>query len=383
MTTHPIQYYSPVFRLLSERGRIDVCVFFTWEREASRHDRDFGRSFEWDIPLLDGYEHVFVSNGGSLRKDFLGVRNRGLEDIVEGWAPDAVLFYGWNHLSHLRAMRHFHGRIPVLFWGDSNLVDPMPSWKKALRRLFLRWVYSHVDAAFSVGTNSRAYFEAMGMAEDSIRFAPHAIDNGRFAAASEKAAPEASRLRESMGIGRDETVFLFAGKFIEKKDPLLLLEAFLGLGTEHAHLVFIGDGVLKGRLLEMSRGQAGIHVLPFQNQSGMPLAYALCDVFCLPSRGPGETWGLAVNEAMACGRAVLVSDRVGCAVDLVADCENGYVFRNGDKDDLIGKMRLLLDVGSARRMGLKSRERVQPWNFTSVAEAFESTLAGVSGGFDA
>jgi glycosyltransferase involved in cell wall biosynthesis len=261
-----------------------------------------------------------------------------------------------------------------LFWGDSNLIDQMPFWKKSLRTLFLRWVYSYVDRAFSVGTRSRAYFRAMGLPEERILFAPHAVDNDRFGAASEQTQLQASQLRERLGIGADETVFLFAGKFIGKKDPLLLIDAFLELGHPHAHMVFIGDGALKPQMLEKTRGHARMHILPFQNQSGMPMAYAMCDVFCLPSRGPGETWGLAVNEAMACGKAVVVSDRVGCAVDLVREGRNGYTFRSGVMEELTDRLRLLSDPGTARAMGLESRREIHPWNFTEVALAFESVM---------
>jgi glycosyltransferase involved in cell wall biosynthesis len=374
ITTHPIQYYSPIFRLLSERGLVDICVFYTWEREASGFDVEFGKSFEWDIPLLQGFEHVFVPNGGSERRDLMGVRNPGLEACIRDWGADAVLVFGWNYLSHLRAMRHFHGRIPVFFRGDSNLLDPRPGWKKSMRMLFLRLVYRYVDTAFYVGTRSREYFRAVGMREEALVFAPHAVDNERFSRQSREARERVLAWRGELGIGESETVFLFAGKFIDKKDPLLLMEAFIELDEENTHLVFIGDGILKDEMQRMASGNSRIHILPFQNQSAMPAAYALCDVFCLPSKGPGETWGLAVNEAMACGKAVLVSERVGCAVDLVCHAENGYVFRTGDKADLLGKMRLMLSTGSIGRMGERSAEKISSWNFQAVAEAIERRL---------
>ena len=374
LITHPIQYYSPVFRILASRSGLDVCVFFTWEREATRYDREFGRSFEWDIPLEEGYDHVFVSNSGSHRRDFMGVRNPGLERHIESWGADALLVYGWSYLSHLRAMRHFHGRIPVLFWGDSTLIDPMPDWRKSARKLFLRWVYGSVDKAFYVGTRSREYFKALGFGDDDLSFAPHSVDNSRFASASEAAQSRAAEWRSSLGIPEDDVVFLFAGKFIEKKDPLLLMEAFKGMACEKSHLVMVGDGSMRDSMEDVRKGQPRIHIFPFMNQSEMPVAYAMCDVFCLPSKGPGETWGLAVNEAMACGKAVIVSDRVGCAVDLVKSGENGYVFRSGDRDELIEKMSRTLDVSVARSMGLNSRDRIASWNFFSIAESIESAV---------
>ena len=48
--------------MLSQRGQIEVRVFYTWEKDAAEYDKDFGKKIEWDIPLLEGYDHVFVSN---------------------------------------------------------------------------------------------------------------------------------------------------------------------------------------------------------------------------------------------------------------------------------------------------------------------------------
>ena len=67
----------------------------------------------------------------------------------------------------------------------------------------------------------------------------------------------------------------------------------------------------------------------------MPIVYRLGDVFVLPSKGPIETWGLSVNEAMACSRAIIVSDRCGCGVDLVKEGINGYIFKRKSVKDLL------------------------------------------------
>ena len=96
---------------------------------------------------------------------------------------------------------------------------------------------------------------------------------------------------------------LFAGKFEPKKNPLLLLEALKKKNKSNIHLLFVGNGELETTLLDnidkinKNLGKR-IHLLPFQNQSEMPSLYQSADVFILPSSGPHETWGLAVNEAM-------------------------------------------------------------------------------------
>jgi len=121
-----------------------------------------------------------------------------------------------------------------------------------------------------------------------------------------------------------------------------------------------------------AKGNSNIHFLPFQNQSRMPVIYRIGDIFCLPSRGPGETWGLAVNEAMACGRPVLVSDRCGSAMDLVVNGQNGFIFVSGDENDLIEKMRTFLAPEIAiRSMGLFSTHLIQSWSYDRIVLALE------------
>jgi glycosyltransferase involved in cell wall biosynthesis len=373
ITTHPIQYYAPLFRLLGERGKIRIKVFYTWEKDAADFDVDFGRTIQWDIGLLDGYECQFVSNQGSLKRTFWGVKNPGLIKAIEDWKADAVLVFGWNYRSHLRVLRHFKNKLPVLFRGDSTLLDERPGWKKIVRRKFLRWVYSHVDMALYVGINNKRYFLAHGLEDRQLVFAPHAIDNDRFMDAGVTAEPEADEWRAALGIGVREIVFIFVGKFQEKKDPVLLIRAFEQL-KEKAHLLLVGNGGLERELKELAASNPRIHFLPFQNQSRMPIVYRLGDIFCLPSRGPGETWGLAVNEAMACGRPVLVSDRCGCAADLVKEGENGFIFLSGDLADLSDKMSSLLRAADLKSKGKASAGIIHSWSYDQVVSVIEKMM---------
>jgi glycosyltransferase involved in cell wall biosynthesis len=370
VTTHPIQYYAPIFRLLSERRKIEVKVFYTWEEDAATFDKDFGKDVKWDIPLLEGYEYSFVSNEGNFGRDFRSVRNPGLIREIEAWGAQAVLFFGWNYYSHLKAMRHFKNRMPVFFRGDSTLLNERRGLKRMARRIFLKWVYRHVDIALYVGTNNKAYFRAHGLKEEQLVFAPHAIDNKRFFDYSGKHEEEAKQWKNEMGIGEPDRVLTFVGKFQDTKDPFLLMRAFIESGNPGWHLLYVGNGELEQPLKEAAKGSKNIHFLPFQNQSQMPIVYRLGDVFCLPSKG--ETWGLAVNEAMACGRALLLSDRCGCTIDLLVEGKNGFAFVSGNDEDLITKMRKLMTPDSPiELMGLASVEMIRSWSYDQIAPVIE------------
>jgi glycosyltransferase involved in cell wall biosynthesis len=376
VTSHPIQYNAPLFRLLTERGRVDVKVFYTWGQteQGLVYDPDFKREFKWDIPLLEGYEHEFVENTSKNpgAGHFNGIRNFDLHERINRYNPDTLLVLGWSFHSHLNVLRHYHGKKKIVFRGDSNLVDEAPglSIKKAIRRLFLKWVFRHVDFALYTGTANKAYYLVHGLSEQQLLYAPHAVENERFADADGGYEEKAKEWRKALGIDEGGIVFLFAGKLEPKNDPGLLIDAFLSLRIKHIKLVIVGNGILEAELKQQAGGDNRIVFLDFQNQGQMPVVYRLGDVFVLPSKGPGETWGLSVNEAMACGRAVIVSDKCGCAHELVTS--NGILFPAGNKDRLAEALQEL----ASDRVLLKKRQsasvnQIKQFTFEQVAKAIE------------
>jgi len=375
ITTHPIQYYAPIFKLLHERKKIDIKVFYTRGRNADAHDHGFGKTIDWDIPLLDGYPYEWVQNTAAEpgSHQYKGIVNPGLIKQVQEWQPGAILFFGWAYQGHLKAMRYFKGRIPVYFRGDSTLLNEPNGLKKILKYIFLRWVYKHVDHAFYVGTNNKAYFKKYGLKDEQLTFTPHAIDNSRFECDHTQ---DANQLRLSLNIKADDILVLYAGKFEAVKNVELLLSAFIKLNRANVHLLLVGNGIKEQLLKDQAKnsGVAGnIHFLDFKNQSAMPVLYQSADLFCLPS--VSESWGLAINEAMACGKAVLASDKVGCAVDLVKKGKNGDIFESGDEDSSMNRLNQLTRTKTGlAEMGKNSALMIKDWSFVNIAEAIEVKL---------
>ena len=153
ITTHPIQYYAPLFRLLAQRNRLQVKVFYTWGEQAKEQifDPGFGKQRSWDIPLFDGYEFEFVKNVSTApgSSHFKGIINPDLAERIELFKPDALLLFGWSFDSHVKILRRFKGVVPIYFRGDSTLLDEAKgfSLNKIVRRLFLKWVYQHIYKA--------------------------------------------------------------------------------------------------------------------------------------------------------------------------------------------------------------------------------------------
>jgi glycosyltransferase involved in cell wall biosynthesis len=157
-----------------------------------------------------------------------------------------------------------------------------------------------------------------------------------------------------------------------------LLDAFVAAGLDTAaHLVFTGNGHLENELKAAAAGRSNVHLMDFRNQSEMPAVYQMADIFVSPSKGPGETWGLAINESMAAGCAIIASDKCGGAIDLVENGENGFVFRSGNRDDLAARLRQVFDNrGQLAAMKQASLAIVDKFTFTAVAAAIENTLYG-------
>jgi len=363
--SHPIQYYTPVFSMLAQH--IDLKVFYT--RGNHNYDKCFNLEIEWNIPLLEGYDYVFLNNTAKNpgTHQFFGIINPGAGKIIGEFAPTHILIYGWAFYSHFKLLLHFNNRAIILFRGDSNLLKPMSTLRSMIKKQLLKYVYKHVDLVLFAGTQNKAYYKAYELTEQQLIFVPHAVDNLRFSYSAKN-----SEIRTQLGLRQDDILILFTGKFIPLKNPELLIKAFQTLDLPEVHLLLVGDGLLASQLQTRYQSER-IHFLPFQNQLSMPAIYQSCDLFCMPSRN--ESWGLAVNEAMAAGKAVIVSDRVGCAKDLIQD-SNGLIFQSDNILDLQQKLkRLCKSRVQLQTMGQSSKSIIERWNFDTQVNSIINALS--------
>lgn len=383
VTTHPIQYYAPWFRWMSENSEIDLKVFYLWDFGVTeKRDPGFGREVKWDLPLLEGYDHEFVPNTSSRpgTNHYFGIRNPELATKLKNWEPDAALLIGYKYASLMRliftpaTMRGF----PLLFRGDSHRFGKMRNSKFEIRNWIISQVYRRFEAFLYVGKANREYLRRHGVPERKLFFSPHVVDNERWMSSPDTVEEEAKRWRNELGILTDHALILFAGKFEQKKRPLDLLDAFIGSKLENVALLFVGNGALEAELRSRAANHANIFVAPFQNQTEMPRTYAACDLFVLPSFGAEESWGLAINEALCLSRPVIVSDHVGCGPDLVKHGENGLIFPAGDVQALAAALEeALRDRDRLKTWGLRGREIVSGYNFAAATRGLIQALDSI------
>ena len=373
--SHPTQYYSPWFRWLRAQTGISLRVFYLWDFGlTSQRDRQFGTKIKWDTDLTGGYDWELVPNRSRDpgTHHFGGLENPGLPDRLAAYAPTALLVFGYNWNSHLRAIWWARRRgIPLLFRGDSHFLGR--GTPALLRRLLLGLLYRQFSAVTYVGQANREYFGALGVAPGKLFFAPHSVDATAFDPANPALRAEADRMRRELGL-EGKRVLLFAGKMTDRKQPRELLQTFLTVASPEHALVFVGEGPEKPALEALASTQADrtVRFLPFANQSEMPSRYLMADIFVLPSRGFYETWGLAVNEAMHLGVPCLVSDLVGCQRDLVVPGETGWVFPASDMDALATTLRRALEIPDAELARLRTNCLARIAGYT-----YEQTTAGL------
>jgi glycosyltransferase involved in cell wall biosynthesis len=361
--------------MMAESDLFDLRVFYTWGEDSikPKFDPDFGRVVEWDIPLLQGYQYQFVrnvaKNPGS--HHFFGIDNPSLIEEIESWGADVVWVWGWSFKSHMKVIRHFHKKILVWFRGDSTLLDDSnsPIWKQWLRKIFLSWVYKTVDLAFYVGENNKKYFVRHRLTPSKLIRAPHAIDNARFSDWNEELESELFDWKESFGIAENDLVVLFVGKLEAKKNPKFILDLATQLPSQKFKFLIVGDGVLGDELKQRAKDDNRILFLPFQNQTKIPSVYRLGDVMVLPSLGPGETWGLAMNEAMACGIPVFGSTKCGGSIDLIDD-SCGLIFDPSDLNAVVKHLNTLADnLDALSNLKAGAIKKIQHFRYEKIVDA--------------
>lgn len=336
LASHPIQYQAPLFRELVRS--FDLHVFFAHKQTGqAQAAAGFGVAFEWDVDLLSGYKHTFLENVAK-RPDtgaFLGCDTPDIEKQIEYGEFDAFLVTGWHLKAYWQAIRacRRHG-VPVMVRGDSQLGTPRNWLKRIAKKLLYPWVINQFDACLYVGQRNRAYLQHYGANPARLFFAPHCVDTLAFS----QAASEVDRVgfRASWGLEPQDRVVLFVGKLVARKRPEDLVRAAAQLLQQGQRIVLVwaGDGPCRQGLQELGTLlQVPMLFLGFCNQSQLPAVYRAADVLALPSEG-SETWGLVVNEAMACGTPCVVSDACGCGDDMVVPNITGEIYELGQVDAL-------------------------------------------------
>jgi glycosyltransferase involved in cell wall biosynthesis len=392
LVSHPIQYQAPLLRRIAQEPDIELTVFFGSNFSVQEYvDKGFGVDVKWDVPLLDGYRYEFLPTIWDKRRTGptsqlnYGIFSR-LRGNKEGDGFDVLWVHGYSTLNTLQGMLMAKALgIPVLLRAESRLERKQNgALKQVAKRFFFNGLKQLVDGALPIGSLNAAYWRHT-LGKDLPQFMmPYAVDNEYFQSRSREAGLRQGALLRELGLDPSRPIILFASKLQKRKRCEDLVRAYVSLCSQvengpTPYLLIVGDGEERAALerLVLQSGVSGVRFCGFRNQSELPGFFNLAAVFVLPSQD--EPWGLIVNEVMNSGRAVILSDDVGCQPDLVTDGVEGCVFPVGDVNALTDALRRVLErPETAETMGRRGLKRISGWSYEEDIIGLRQGIAAVT-----
>ncbi len=349
----PTPYRAPLYRRLAERDDLDLEVLFCSKAQPDR---------PWAMDgALEGVRHAYLPGFG-LR--FGGKRNTFVYEVnatvlheIRRRRPDVIVIGGYAVLAEQIAIAYAHAtRTPYLLHSESTLLPARGTLKRALKRGVVGRIVSGAAGGLAVGSNAASYLASYGLDPSRIRIFPNTIDVHAYARDADEARANAAEVRARHAL--PDRYWLFAGRLVEDKGLPDLTDALALLGDEATPVLIAGTGPLESELQRVP----GVRMLGFRQQHELIELMALAELTVFPSRF--EPWGVVVNEALAAGSPVIVSDQVGAAADLVVDGQNGRIVPARDPAALARALVLPPPTGG-RAVG-----RIMQWDYDFAIDQF-------------
>jgi glycosyltransferase involved in cell wall biosynthesis len=365
-------YRIPVLNALAQDTDVDPYVIFLSETDPSLR--------KWKIYKDEiRFDHAVLPSWRRRVGRYNVLLNRGLRAVLDRVRPDAIVCGGYNYFAAWNASVWARStRVPLLLWSESTICDQRK--RRGIVEFLKREFVRRCDAFVVPGKSAREYLLTLGAGEEDIITAPNAVDNQFF---SDRAQAGPSQSDPQRGFELPERYFLYVGRLVTEKGIFELFDAYERLSSaikSRVGLVFVGDGgqrqELMRRIRQMPSGR--VQCVGFLQRDGLASVYSKAEALILPTHS--DTWGLVVNEAMACGVPVITTTVAGCAADLVDDSVNGFLVRPGDVAGLSSAMSsLVCDPYGRQKMASCARERIQAYSpeacAVGIAQAVKSLWA--------
>lgn len=322
--------------------------------------------YAWDrVELPENLHYTCVSESVDSRS--LGVRH--LRELVGNSlapiTPDVVAINGWSDNGALATLHWCQrNRVPTILMSESNRFDeprrPVQEWVK-------RQIVQGFSSALVGGSSAKDYVVELGIPADRVFKGYDVIDNDHFSLDKDS---KHSSLGDRICA---RPYFLASNRFIDKKNLPRLIQAYAKYReslrgsdtgvTETWDLVMLGDGPMRDDLIALTSKinlTENVHFVGFKQYNELPAYYWNAGAFVHASTT--EQWGLVVNEAMAAGLPVLVSNRCGSASDLVHEGVNGFTFDPTNVDEIAGLMcRVAVPDFPRSDFGIASQRIIADW----------------------
>jgi glycosyltransferase involved in cell wall biosynthesis len=374
LVERPTQFEAPFFRHAATAGGHALRVLFTGEDVARPvFDPELGHEVAWGIDLLGGYPHAVCPPSG---------RGRWLAGEISRESCDLLVVNGYTQKTYLLATALARrAGVPTALRLDSVLWDPEADPGAGKPLLFSVLLLRLFDLFLGVGTLTLDYLAACGVPAERMGLFPYAVDVEHFRAASRLSAGERAAARARLGLPTGARAVLAVTKMNPREAPWDLVRALPFLPAD-VRLLLAGDGParpeVERNVAEIAElGPDRVRFLGYVPYGELPALYAAADLFVHPARE--ERWGVSVEEALACGLAVVASSRVGAAKDLVLPGRNGGVYPAGDPSALARSIAaaLALDRGE---IAAASRPVLDRWDYPAAWRSLTEAATRARGG---
>jgi glycosyltransferase involved in cell wall biosynthesis len=290
--------------------------------------------------------------------------------------PDIVILGGYIYPAYwVGFIWAKNNKKKIILWSASNEADHNRNiLKEKLKSIFAK----KCNAANVYGSKSRDYLTKLGLDKSRIFITGNTTDNSFYYNNTNKFRTKRDYLLRQYGLPAKN--FIYIGRFSKEKNIILLLKAYERLKSQNNWgLILIGNGPQRIELINYIEEHNLRHVfMPgFQQKENLPQFLIVSDVFILPSIY--EPWGLVVNEAMAAGLPVLVSQKCGCYPDLIDEGVNGFSFDPLDDNNLFELMNNIVNGKyDLEKMGLASLEIIKDYTPEKAAQIISETIKLVS-----
>lgn len=337
-------HVTPLFDLLAKK--VDLTVLYCSKTEKNR---------SWDHKPTNFKYKTLPNISVSIRgKDlFTYFINPTIISEIKKLSPDIVVIAGWDLFATQIAFLYCLIKgIKIILWSGSTAFEP--SWRRKITLPLVKFIIKNVHAYIAYGTRAKEYLIKLGANPSKIFISFNTTDISKFIS-----KPKPKILRNlKVKLGLKKNVLMYYGQFIERKGADLLLEAFSKVkkDLDDYTLLLVGDGdyrvFLESKIRDLNLKD--VVIIPNVGDDNINMYYKIASVFVLPSRE--EVWGLVINQSMAAGLPVIVSDAAGSSVDLVKNGKNGFVFKSQNLNDLTTKIKdICTNKSMIKLMGNESK----------------------------
>ena len=335
----------------------DLCIKNGWELvgiEMSRQET----TYEWETNIRDlPFKLISIIETKSWTEVEFQILFAKLNKYLAAINPDIIAIAGYFEIGMLFALfwSRWHGKKSILL-SESTKNDFTRSWWKEIIK---SWIVKQFDAALVGGNPHKRYLVNLEFSAESIFLGYDVVGNENFHPDNIRNLPEPI----------NKPYFLAINRFVTKKNLSFLISAYFTycqvIGENAWHLVLCGNGELRPELEQQIRE---LNLTEFVHMPGFLQQHELLPYFshasCFIHASIQEQWGLVVNEAMAAGLPVLISNRCGCYEDLIIEGVNGFGFDPENQEELTNLMIKMssgdVDLDSMGKASLQHIEKYSP-----------------------